>query len=186
MDKRMGASGLKSQHYEHLIVCNSSCGRALLTKRRESLRPISCDFWKRSLWDQGSRVTWAQLVLASARTSTLLCLSQKSPSVSCLWNRKMQNSCLVSLSLSKNLGVSFLLSWREKRESTRDKCTQTHTRASPYCLGYLLAWQLGLQQGSQETARWRLHSTLWPNTGWHGGPLSPYSIQWKGASKSNP
>lgn len=53
-----------------------------LEKKRKFLAIIS-GFQKRSLSDQGERVTWAQLVLLLAGTSTVLCLSKKSPNISC-------------------------------------------------------------------------------------------------------
>lgn len=49
-------------------------------------------------------------VLTLARTSTVLCVSQKNPNVSCLWSGKKKNSCLISPLLSKKLGLNFLQS----------------------------------------------------------------------------
>lgn len=132
-----------SQHYAHQIVYDSSWGRALLQKRTGSFWWISCGIWKRRLWDQGRTETQAWLVLPLARTSTVLCLSQKSPDVSCLWNGKKKNSCLVSPLLSKKLGVNFFKAGEREENIQRTHVGKTHTWVSPCGWGFLTAWHLG-------------------------------------------
>lgn len=94
----------------------------------------------------------------------------------------MKNFCLVCLILPKNLGVSFLLSLRERRESTKDECGQK-TYSS------LFMWSgfpYNMAGGCQETARQRLHCFLWSNIGSQGGSLPLHFIHWDRVTKSSP
>ena len=117
---------MSSQTYANLIECNSGWGRALFLERRESFQRIPCNFWKRSLWDQGKRVTGTISVAISRNYRLyLLCISQKSPSVF-----GVRRSCLISPALSKNFGVSFLLREKEKRECKGQMGTSTYSSLS--------------------------------------------------------
>lgn len=116
--KKMGAYGLKLQYYAHLITCNSSWGRALLLKRREDFRPIFCGFWKKSLWDQGRRMTWSHLALPLAGISIVLSFIKEPQCISSL---EWQDEKLLPSMFDSSQELRSEFSSELEREKRKDK-----------------------------------------------------------------
>ena len=96
----------------------------------------------------------------------------------------MRRSCLISPPLSKNLGVSFLLHKKEKRECKGWMWTKHILKSLHVAWASLQHGGPVSKQETQEPARWRLQALLESSIGRHGGSRPSHCRHWNGLTKT--